>query len=363
METGLNGKNIYIITTGCNGTKRIKELLEPLEKDGANCFLIPTPAALQIMHEQDEYYSSCRVYSNTDISCRQKIPEEDLVIVAPCSFNTANKLVHGIADNYATSLIQTAIGKGKPVILAFSMNIAYWKHFAFQESLQKLKSIKNITTIWPEFIYESEVLSRLTMVPFAKIIDTTYHILNTLKYKQIKTNTINHINLTIDKHFPDFVDCGRKLAKDNLVWGSAGCIAKKINEGILVSTSGAHVGEIEIDNLSILTTCDENTVFWEGKKIPSSESLLINYILNKTNQRCLIHSHCTEITYATNLNHLRTTDYVETGNLNSIEEVIDILNKNNGVCVLKLHGQIVVADSFSEGITKLLKLKNIALKI
>jgi len=358
MTTQLNRKNIYIIVTGCNGTKRIKDLIIPLEKDGANCFLIPTPAAMQIMQQNADYYSDCRICSNTNISCQQKIPEEDLVIVAPCSFNTANKIVHGIADNYATSLLQTSIGKGKPVILAFSMNIHFWSHFAFQETLKKIKTIKNITTIWPEFVYQEKMLTKLTMVPFGKIIDSTYHILKVLKYKQIHTNQISNLDSIIDKHFSDFVECGRKLAKNNLVWGTSGCIAKKIDSGILVSTTGSFVGEIKIDNLSLVKECEKDTVVWEGKNYPSSETLLINYILSRTKKTHLIHSHSTEITYAQNLEYLRTQGYVETGNLDSVEQVIDILNANDGVCILKLHGQIVIADSFAEGIDKLLNLKN-----
>jgi flavoprotein len=40
-----------------------------------------------------------------------------LVLLAPCSFNSLNKLAHGIADNLALSVVAEAIGRSTPVIV------------------------------------------------------------------------------------------------------------------------------------------------------------------------------------------------------------------------------------------------------
>ena len=61
-----------------------------------------------------------------------------MVLFAPCSFNSLNKLAHGIADNLALSVVAEAIGRGTPVIVAPSLNAALLRHPEAQLSLNKL---------------------------------------------------------------------------------------------------------------------------------------------------------------------------------------------------------------------------------
>jgi phosphopantothenoylcysteine synthetase/decarboxylase len=49
-------------------------------------------------------------------------PPLGLVLVAPCTFNSLNKLAAGIADSLALSVVAEAIGRGTPVVVAPSMN-------------------------------------------------------------------------------------------------------------------------------------------------------------------------------------------------------------------------------------------------
>jgi len=55
-------------------------------------------------------------------------PPVGLVLVAPCSFDSLNKLAAGIADNLALSVGAEAIGRGTPVIVAISVNVPLWSH-------------------------------------------------------------------------------------------------------------------------------------------------------------------------------------------------------------------------------------------
>lgn len=61
------------------------------------------------------------------------------MLVAPCTFNTFNKLAHGIADNLATAMIADALGAGLPVFIAPSMNPGLWNHPQTRASHQKLR--------------------------------------------------------------------------------------------------------------------------------------------------------------------------------------------------------------------------------
>ena len=71
----------------------------------------------------------------------------------------------------------------------------------------------------------------------------------------------------------------------------------------------------------------------------------------------IIHTHDPQITYSLKLQYLQTRDYIETGKTNSSGEVINLLNENNGVAILKLHGQIVTAKGFQPAVEKLLTLR------
>jgi phosphopantothenoylcysteine synthetase/decarboxylase len=55
-------------------------------------------------------------------------PPDGLVLVAPCSFNSLNKLAAGVADNLALSLTAEAIGRQAPVVVAISVNPPLYRH-------------------------------------------------------------------------------------------------------------------------------------------------------------------------------------------------------------------------------------------
>jgi phosphopantothenoylcysteine synthetase/decarboxylase len=67
-------------------------------------------------------------------------PPLGLVLVAPCSFNSLNKLAAGVADNLALSVIAEAIGRGTPVVVAVSVNEPLWRHPLSRTSVATLRS-------------------------------------------------------------------------------------------------------------------------------------------------------------------------------------------------------------------------------
>ena len=66
-------------------------------------------------------------------------PPDGLVLVAPCSFNTLNKLAAGIADNLALSVTAEAIGRGTPVLVAPSLNAPLQRHPRYAASVSALR--------------------------------------------------------------------------------------------------------------------------------------------------------------------------------------------------------------------------------
>lgn len=66
-------------------------------------------------------------------------PAPGVVVIAPCTFNSLNKLATGIADNLALSVAAEAIGRRAPVIVAISVSLPLWAHPRTQESAATLR--------------------------------------------------------------------------------------------------------------------------------------------------------------------------------------------------------------------------------
>jgi phosphopantothenoylcysteine synthetase/decarboxylase len=67
-------------------------------------------------------------------------PPDGVVLVAPCSFNSLNKLAAGIADTLALSVTAEAIGRGTPVLVAPSLNAPLLRHPRARASLAALRT-------------------------------------------------------------------------------------------------------------------------------------------------------------------------------------------------------------------------------
>ncbi len=67
-------------------------------------------------------------------------PPDGLLVVAPCSFNSLNKLAQGIADNLALSVAAEAIGRGTPVLVVLSVNPPLYRHPRTAVSITTLRA-------------------------------------------------------------------------------------------------------------------------------------------------------------------------------------------------------------------------------
>ena len=70
---------------------------------------------------------------------QEKKIQPDIVIVCPGTFNTINKVVAGLADNYAVSFICEAMGAGIPMVISPMVNNKLWAHLQWEASLDALR--------------------------------------------------------------------------------------------------------------------------------------------------------------------------------------------------------------------------------
>lgn len=130
----------YLILSGAATAARGPELLRRLVGLGfAGVIAIPTPNASRILapRELAEVEGARVVESYFDLAIRPR-PPRGVVLFAPLSFNSLNKLAHGIADNLALAVAAEAIGRRTPVILGPSRNAPLLAHPEAQASLAKL---------------------------------------------------------------------------------------------------------------------------------------------------------------------------------------------------------------------------------
>ena len=130
----------YLVLSGTTTAARCPELLHGLVRLGfATVIAIPTPNASRVIAPRDlaDVEGVQVVESYFDLAIRPR-PPRGVVMFAPCSFNSLNKLAHGIADNLALSVVAEAIGRGTPVIVGPSLNAPLLIHHVAQASLKKL---------------------------------------------------------------------------------------------------------------------------------------------------------------------------------------------------------------------------------
>src|SRR6266700_4619196 len=130
----------YLVLSGTTTAARCPELLRGLVGLGfATVIALPTPNAARVVapRELADVEGAQVVQSYFDLAIRPR-PPRGVVLFAPCSFNSLNKLAHGIADNLAMSVVAEAIGRGTPVIVGPSLNAPLLAHPEAQASLRRL---------------------------------------------------------------------------------------------------------------------------------------------------------------------------------------------------------------------------------
>jgi len=130
----------YLVLSGTTTAARGPEILRGLVGLGfATVIALPTANASRVVapRELADVAGAQVVESYFDLAIRPR-PPYGVVLFAPCSFNSLNKLAHGIADNLALSLVAEAIGRGTPVIVGPSLNAPLLAHPQAQASLKTL---------------------------------------------------------------------------------------------------------------------------------------------------------------------------------------------------------------------------------
>jgi len=130
----------YLVLSGAATAARCPELLRGLVGLGFSTVIaLPTPNAAWVIAPRElAAVEGVRVVESYFDAAIRPRPPRGVVLFAPCSFNSLNKLAHGIADNLALAVVAEAIGRGTPVIVAPSLNQPLLDHPVARASLRTL---------------------------------------------------------------------------------------------------------------------------------------------------------------------------------------------------------------------------------
>src|SRR5690349_18519478 len=131
---------VYLMLSGTTTAARAPEVAAGLAGLGfGSVLIVPTPNAARTVsgRELADVPRVQVIESYFDLAIRPR-PPRGVVLFAPCSFNSLNKIAHGMADNLTLSVTAEAIGRGTPVIVAPSLNAPLMAHPVAQASLRTL---------------------------------------------------------------------------------------------------------------------------------------------------------------------------------------------------------------------------------
>ncbi len=132
----------YWMLSGAVAAWRYREIYAALQAAQRGPVLcVPTPNAARVLALRDlARLDGIRVIeSYFDVALTPRAPMCDL-LWAPCSFNSLNKLAHGIADSLALSIAAEMIGARMSVTVALALNAQLWAHPQAAESVARLRS-------------------------------------------------------------------------------------------------------------------------------------------------------------------------------------------------------------------------------
>jgi phosphopantothenoylcysteine synthetase/decarboxylase len=154
----------YLVVTGTTTAPVALALVPELLARFQQVISMMTPHASRVLAPRDlsSVPGNRLVESYFDAAILPR-PPDGLVLVAPCSFNSLNKLAAGIADNLPLSVTAEAIGRGTPVIVAVSVNPPLFRHPRTAASMAALRSW-GVSVIEPEEVGEGLRLARTEVI-------------------------------------------------------------------------------------------------------------------------------------------------------------------------------------------------------
>lgn len=153
MSFNLHNRSILLIISGGIAAYKSLDLIRRLREAGATvrCVLTEggtkfvTPLSVSALSEEPVYTDLWSLTDEQKMGHIRLSREADLVVVAPASANLITKMVQGLADDLASTVL---LANNKPVMIAPAMNVEMWQNEATQANIAALRA-RSIQVIGP----------------------------------------------------------------------------------------------------------------------------------------------------------------------------------------------------------------------
>ena len=163
ISDALKGVKIGLCITGGIAALESYKIARHLRRHGADVTAYMTPCALKFLTPMALEWATEKDVI-TEMSGRaEHICLEDLIVIAPATLNTINKIFAGIGDNIVTTLVASALGKKVPVYIAPCMHDSLYKNPIFQDNLKKSEEYR-IKVIEPRFSENKAKIANLMTI-------------------------------------------------------------------------------------------------------------------------------------------------------------------------------------------------------
>lgn len=139
------GKHLLLCVTGSIAAVEDVKLIREFLRRGGDVTVAMTESATRIIHPEALWFASGKKVITAldgDVQhvalCTNGPGSADAILVAPCTANVISKLATGICDDAVSTMLVTALGSDKPILIAPSMHGSMWANAIIKENLAKL---------------------------------------------------------------------------------------------------------------------------------------------------------------------------------------------------------------------------------
>lgn len=142
------GKRFLLCVTGSIAAVETIKLIRDFLRLGADVTVAMTESATRIVHPEALWFASGKkviIAIDGDVQhvtlCGSGDGGVDAILVAPCTANMISKLATGVCDDAVSTMLVTALGAARPMIIAPGMHGDMWANKIIKENLEKLVSL------------------------------------------------------------------------------------------------------------------------------------------------------------------------------------------------------------------------------
>lgn len=144
----LKGLQIDFIVTGGIASVESAKVIRELRRYGADVRGVMTKAATEFIAPRVIEWATKKPVLTDLTGAAEHLTMADAVVVAPATLDFIQRIAMGLADSLPASLVQSMLGR-RPLVLVPSMHESLWENPLLQESLERLRKVKNVFVIAP----------------------------------------------------------------------------------------------------------------------------------------------------------------------------------------------------------------------